>query len=266
MSKIIFPELSYQIQGVIFDVYNSLGPLWREKVFQRAMLIGLSDKGLKAIPEKPFRVLYKERMVGYYKPDILIEDKIILELKACENNLSIHQAQIISYLKVTNYKLGILVNFGISPLFSKRLPNFISNKKVFRPKEFAVDKNLKYSKITKKLIDILLEIHFILGPGFFHQVYRRATWYELIDNGIKFSLEKKIIASYKGIDLFEKEVRIFLIEKKIVLLVIAVKEISEEIEKEMKYYLKYFNYNLGMIINFKSEKLEWCFIENSIMS
>ena len=253
MSKIIYPELSYEVQGVIFDVYIKLGPSHKEEVYQRAMLIALSQKGLKVISEKTFEIFYKRHRVGLYRPDIIVEDKIILELKAVPEVSNLNLAQLISYLNITKYELGILINFGGSSPYFQRVANQKNNERI---EGKLTNINIESEKI-KEILKASKEMHRILGPGFFHQVYRRAAGIEFHLCKIKSELIKKMQIKYGGEILSEKEIRLYLIQNKILLWVRAVKEIDNILIKEMRSYLKHFDKTEGIIVNFNSEKLIW---------
>ena len=104
-------ELTYQIRGAVFEVNRILGDGFLEKVYQRALLIELRKRGLKAESEVPIQVRYKGELVGDYFADIIVENLIILELKAIEQLQKIHEAQLLNYLKATGFKIGLLINF-----------------------------------------------------------------------------------------------------------------------------------------------------------
>ncbi len=104
-------ELTYKINGAIFEVNKILGAGFLEKVYENALMVELKDRQLKAEAQVPLSVKYKGEIVGEYFSDIVVEDKVILELKALDSLEKIHQAQILNYLKATDYKIGLLVNF-----------------------------------------------------------------------------------------------------------------------------------------------------------
>jgi len=104
-------DLTYQINGAIFEVSRTLGAGFLEKVYENALMIELRKRGLTVESQVPIKVFYKEEVVGEYFADILVEDKVILELKAVENLSKLHEAQILNYLKATGIQLGLLVNF-----------------------------------------------------------------------------------------------------------------------------------------------------------
>ena len=113
-------ELTYQINGVIFEVNRILGAGFLEKVYESALLFELRQRGLHAECQVPIKVVYKNQIVGDYYADIVVENKIILELKAIESLQKIHEAQLLNYLKATEYKIGLLVNFSYPKAEIKR--------------------------------------------------------------------------------------------------------------------------------------------------
>ena len=104
-------EITYQINGAIYEVNRILGGGFLEKVYQNALILELENRGLKAESQVPITVLYKNAEVGEYFADIVVEDRVILELKAVESLEKVHEAQLLNYLKATGYKVGLLVNF-----------------------------------------------------------------------------------------------------------------------------------------------------------
>ena len=104
-------DITYQIRGAIFEVNRVLGAGFLEKVYEKALIIELLVRGLRAESQVPIEVIYKGEVVGEYFADIVVEDQVIIELKAVEQLQNIHEAQILNYLKATGYKMGLLVNF-----------------------------------------------------------------------------------------------------------------------------------------------------------
>jgi GxxExxY protein len=104
-------EITYKINGAVFEVSRVLGAGFLEKVYENALLIELRKRGLKAESQVPLKVSYKGEVVGEYVVDILVEDAVILELKAVEQIQKIHEAQLLNYLKATGVNIGLLINF-----------------------------------------------------------------------------------------------------------------------------------------------------------
>lgn len=114
-------DITYAINGAVFEVNKVLGAGFLEKVYENALLIELRKRGLKAESQVPLTVTYKGEIVGEYFADIVVEDSVIVELKAVEQLQKIHEAQLINYLKTTGFKVGLLVNFKHPRADIKRL-------------------------------------------------------------------------------------------------------------------------------------------------
>ena len=113
---VIYQEESYAIQGVVFEVYREMGCGFLEAVYQECLELEFKSKGIPFTPKKELQLLYKNQFLNKkYVPDFVCYDKIIVEIKTVKEILPEHQAQIFNYLKATNFKLGILVNFGAFP-------------------------------------------------------------------------------------------------------------------------------------------------------
>ena len=113
-------ELTEKIIGAAFEVHNTLGAGFLEKVYQYALVKELKLQGYQAEPEVKIPVYYKDELVGDYSADILVEGRIILELKALSSLTGEHEAQLLNYLKATNLKVGLLINFGTNRVQIKR--------------------------------------------------------------------------------------------------------------------------------------------------
>jgi GxxExxY protein len=114
-------ELTYAIRGAIFEVNSILGPGFLEKIYENALLIELRIRGMKAESQVSLKVSYKDNVVGEYFADILVENRVIIELKTVERFEKIHEAQVLNYLKATGLNIGLLVNFKHQKADIKRL-------------------------------------------------------------------------------------------------------------------------------------------------
>lgn len=121
MGNLLHRNLSDTILKIYFEVYNELGYGFLEKVYQNAMYFELKSQGYKVEAQKQIKVYYKSQLVGDYFADLLIEDSIILELKACECLMDDHKAQLLNYLKATELEIGLLLNFGTTPEFKRSI-------------------------------------------------------------------------------------------------------------------------------------------------
>lgn len=106
-------RLSYEIVGAAIEVHRALGPGLLEAIYQNAMCVELTERNILFEKEKPISVYYKDQLVGDYRVDILVDKRIVVELKSVEKILSVHRSQIMTYLKITNCRLGLLMNFNV---------------------------------------------------------------------------------------------------------------------------------------------------------
>ena len=107
-------EISYEIRGAVFEVYNTLGPGLLETVYQEALYLALKEKGLRVLKEVPLAVYYKGAELGIgFRLDLLVENKVIIEIKSVEKLAEVHHKQVLTYLKLAELKLALLVNFNV---------------------------------------------------------------------------------------------------------------------------------------------------------
>jgi GxxExxY protein len=123
MEEYLYEDLTHKIIGAAFDVYKELGYGFLEKIYERALIHELKSRGLEVESQKSIKVFYKGQSVGDYIADLWVDGKVIVELKAEKEINSKHEAQLINYLKATNLKVGLLINFGQSKCQPKRIVN-----------------------------------------------------------------------------------------------------------------------------------------------
>jgi len=121
MTQILFKELSYDIIGSAMEIYKQLGVGFLESVYEEAFKIELLSNKIPFESKKKYPVMYKNTFVKDFFCDLVIDNKIIIELKAISNISNIERAQVLNYLKVTGLKLGIIVNFGETSLKYERI-------------------------------------------------------------------------------------------------------------------------------------------------
>ncbi|MCP9290447.1 GxxExxY protein [Gracilimonas sediminicola] len=118
-------ELTEKIIESFYLVYNKLGYGFLESVYENALLIELKRQGLNVVNQVPIEVQYRNQKVGTFFADVLVEEKVILELKSSRKLLQEHEFQLINYLRATNIEVGLLFNFGKKPEFKRKI---FSNK------------------------------------------------------------------------------------------------------------------------------------------
>ena len=121
MPEILYKELSYAIVGAAMEVHRTLGAGFLESVYEAALAHEMTLQGIQFETQKRFRVCYKGHLVGEYVADFVVEDKVVLELKALSKLNAAHEAQAHNYLAATGLRLAILLNFGAASLQQKRI-------------------------------------------------------------------------------------------------------------------------------------------------
>jgi len=127
MADLLYKEVSSPILKIFYEVYNQLGYGFLEKVYQNAMYLELKAQGYKVEAQKQIKVYYKSQIVGEYFADLVIEDNIIVELKACECLINSHITQLLNYLRCTTIEVGLVLNFGENPEFKRLI--YTNNRK-----------------------------------------------------------------------------------------------------------------------------------------
>lgn len=120
-SELLHAALTDQIIKAFYNVYNSLGYGFLEKVYENALAFELREMGLSVECQKPLNVSYRNQIVGEYFADLVVDGKVIIELKALETIHEAHLRQLQNYLKATEIEVGLLLNFGRKPEFKRRV-------------------------------------------------------------------------------------------------------------------------------------------------
>lgn len=118
--KFLYKDLSYKLVGCFYDVYNELGPAHKEKIYHEALKMAFDEKRLRYKSKSKIKLKFKEKYIGTYEPDFIIENKIIVEIKSLLHLPNVFEKQLYYYLRSTNYKVGYLVNFGDEKIDMRR--------------------------------------------------------------------------------------------------------------------------------------------------
>jgi GxxExxY protein len=112
-------ELTEKVIGVFFDVYNELGHGFLESVYEEALAVALGEAGLEVQRQVPVPVWFRRRQIGDFKADLLVDNKVLLELKAARTIDLAHEKQLLHYLRATDIEVGLLLDFGTKPQFRR---------------------------------------------------------------------------------------------------------------------------------------------------
>ena len=118
-----YKSLTEKIIGIFYRVYNNLGYGFLEKVYENAMMIEFKRDDISAVSQYAIKVFYEGEIIGEYFTDILVDDKVIVEIKAVRSIAIENEAQLLNYLKVTDKEVGLLLNFGPTPEIKRKVFN-----------------------------------------------------------------------------------------------------------------------------------------------
>jgi len=116
-----YKALTEKIIKIFYKIYNTLGYGFLEKVYENAMMIEFKREDIPAYSQYAIKVFYEDEIIGEYFADILVDDKIIVEIKATRNIALEHEAQLLNYLKATDKEVGLLLNFGPKPEIKRKV-------------------------------------------------------------------------------------------------------------------------------------------------
>ncbi|RIK79203.1 hypothetical protein DCC62_05970 [candidate division KSB1 bacterium] len=202
MGKLIYEDLTYMIHGSLFRVYNKLGLAFREEAYKQAVKRDLVKSGHGVEAEKEIPIPYKNNpAIDTYRLDVLVDEKVLLELKHVAEIHKRFVAQTLSALHAGNYRVGMLVNFGAASLQVQRLVNPFLNPGKGKVQQFDKTRPQTFNRVDLSkvihsdpcysLYGCLYEVYNNLGPGFREITYRRAIFKELIDAGLGYEAEKE---------------------------------------------------------------------------
>ena len=121
MNGFLHKEITHAIIGAAYRVYNTLGSGFLEKVYENALLMELESEGFKVEQQAPIKIIYNGKVIGEYFADLLVEDKVIIELKAVTEIARAHEVQLINYLRATGIRVGLLINFGYKIVIKRKI-------------------------------------------------------------------------------------------------------------------------------------------------
>ena len=117
----LYKELTGEIIEAFYEVYNKLGYGFLEKVYEKALQEELRIRNIATSTQLPITVYYNQKIVGEYFADLVVEEKVILELKASDTLCKSHEIQLINYLRTTDFQVGLLLNFGKTPQIRRKI-------------------------------------------------------------------------------------------------------------------------------------------------
>jgi GxxExxY protein len=125
--ELIEANITERVIGAFYTVYRELGPGFLESVYENSLFLALQETGITVIQQAPLQVVFHGHVVGEFRADLLVDDRLIIEIKAIAKLAPSHEAQLINYLEATGVRVGLLMNFGPVPEFKRRVFDLASH-------------------------------------------------------------------------------------------------------------------------------------------
>ena len=244
--EIIYKDLSRQIIGCVFDFFRDLGPGYDEFTYHQGLKMRFEKERLSFLSKPQLSLHYRGVEIAKLVPDFIIDDKIVLEIKAIQTDLlPENYKQIISYLRLTNKRLGILINFGLLQANFKRIPFDERPLKIVEDfAEIRPAMNEEASRLREGILNIAKELRL----GYHAELYQEVMKVELKLGKFSWNEKVKVPVTYQNVLLNNCEIDYWLVNSKILLAVLAgSKEVRAYDVMRMRTYLKGLNLNIGLI-------------------
>jgi GxxExxY protein len=257
--KIIHKELSYLINGCIYDVHNEVGPGLREECYQKSLEHGLNQAGIPFIAKPATRrdLLYRGIVVDTFEPDVVVAELIIPELKHHPEGLARENfTQVLSYLKFWDLRLGLLINFAMNKAVIERVP--------YTPKRAEPEERYEnirplirpeHRPLLRAIRDGLLEINREIGLGYAVPTYRNLAIVEFQHRGIRCDKEIIVHPEFRSLLLPTSPITPIIVEGRICVEIEAVHDgITARAIRTMQTHLRITGCDVGLIACFGKTK------------
>lgn len=254
MAPLLRADETYLIRGAAFEVHTQLGPGHAEEAYEEALKIALRKRGVAVLDQVPFDVVYEDVRVGSYRPDLLANETILLELKAVERLLPIHEAQLLSYLRVTALELGLLINFGAARAQVER--RVLTQAGATGP---APERNVPYAggldglphpELLWRIGNCVRRVHFTLGPGFLFHVYERALFVEMGLQGLPREPVKHVPLEFDGQTIGRERVHFLVADGRTLVVPVALNRIETLNLQTTRTHMSTLGLDAAVIANF----------------
>lgn len=265
MSKLLFRELTGEIIGAYYEVYNHTSRTYPEWVYENCLMYELRKRGLPCLCQDEHRIEYKEEIAGLHRLDVLVDERVVVENKVAERIAPLHKAQAISYLKAWEKRVGLVLNFGGA------VPEF--ERVYFEPRggktriggingsmDRQMDEGWIHADLAYEIVGGLYEVHSILGPGFVHRIYTNACHHEMLSRGLESRRLRKMQVRYKEIVAGEISFGHLLVDGVVMIFPVAIQDINDIRIENLKDWMQVQQVELGILANFRDTSLKPMFL------
>ncbi len=251
-------ELTGSVIGAAIDVHRELGPGNDEAVYEEALSLQLSRKGIAHECQKRMPVRYRGQLLDCgLRLDILVKERLPLELKSVECPLRVHEAQLLTYMKMGTFPLGLLINFDVALLkegiHRKALTSAASTaEKTGDPGAQDSDCN----SLSTAILDAAVAVHRTIGAGLLRSIYEECLCHELKLRGLSFVRKQQVPLTFGGKALRHQAEIPLLVDGQIPVFCLSVTELTARHEATLRFRLRQGGFPFGYLLNFNVPTLK----------
>jgi GxxExxY protein len=250
-------RLTGRVIGAAIAVHRDLGPGLAETVYQKMLRAELEAAGVEHDYEVPLPVRYKcVRLDCGYRMDLLIEARLIVELKAVEVLLPVHEAQLLTYLRLAPRELGLLINFDV-PVLVQGLRRRILTAEAAPPASETMNAEAaaRFGRLSGEVLAAAVEVHRALGPGLLQSAYEECLCHELSLRGLSFERAKTFAARHLGVEIADALEIPLLVSNELPVLCVSVRELTPLHQARLLARLRQGCWPSGLLLNFNVTSL-----------
>jgi len=258
VTKLLFRELTGDILGAYYAVYNGTSRIYPEFIYENGMVKLMGKMRVHCQRQPEYRIMYKEWLVGVQRLDILLVDelvdgKVVVECKVVPRLEGIHKAQAFSYMKTVGAQVGLLLNFGGPEPEFERLYFDPERQAECEPRAWSPDElpeGLLYPEVAGEVLGTAVEVHRTLGPGFIHRIYANACYYEYRLRGVGAEPRKEYHVIFQGESIGFLKFNHFVVEGAVMHFPVAIRDVADVSAHNLKDWMRHQGVRLGILTNF----------------
>ncbi len=259
MTKLLHADMTSQIIGVYYTVYNRLSQTYPEYIFEKAMVLLLRQLGIECIRQDEYEIRYKDKRVGLQRLDIFVAGTIVVEIKVAESINPIHLAQLLSYLKVVGQEVGLLFRFGgPKPEYARRVltPQAWQETMVTPSVDHSNRSDLLFPELTADILGGAMEVFKTLGPGFIHRIYANACYHKLRLRGMDVLPRRDFHVFLDAADLGAIKLAHLQVDNRVLVFPVAISDLAQMRIPNLKAWMRHLDIPLGIVVNFHTTRLD----------
>lgn len=243
-------ELTGLAIGAGIAVHRELGPGLDEPDYEKAFCAELKAMGIPHLHQEPVPLVYKGvKLDCGYRLDVVIDWKLIIELKAVEALIPVHEAQLLTYLRLARVELGLLMNFEVAALKEGIRRRVLSQSWVPPVATLSTKNSPSFDPLTQEVLQAAIEVHRHLGPGLLRSAYEECICYELAQKRIPFERKKTLPLRFRELSLQDAEIEL-LVDGRLPIVCLSIDKVTPVHNARLLARLRQGEWPAGLILNF----------------